>query len=484
MRLAIGVVGWKITDMKQLPKKILDNFGAGLLGRLLTQVISFILVIYVARVLGPESYGGISVVLAVISYFNLLATFGLPMVGTREAARKQNHCEESISQIFSVRICLAALSYILLFAYGCFFITDTYLFYLLLLYGLTMLSSSWLLDWAFVGMEDLRSLAVANVMGSLCSCIFIFLLVKNAADIFYIPVIMFIGSILACIILLYLFHKVHSLHLSFTLLNYRTVLKLAIPFAITGGVSQVYENFDIIMLGFMFGHQEAGYYSVAYKIVLVLSGIIGIYSQSTFPVMIRLRENNPRLMGAFLKQNIYSMLFFMLPIITGGTILGTNIIETFFGEMYLRAATPFMLLLYYIFFMALSITLANWLLAVNEDKKYMGTLLLGAIMNVIANLVLIPFWKSAGAAMAMIIAEVVVFCFLAIKVKALQQEEWVDKKLLFILTGSCVGMGICILTIQKLFQVHVGFLIFVGAALYIGLSWPFCAKFFRRTFTE
>ncbi|TWH47681.1 oligosaccharide flippase family protein [Sporomusa sp. KB1] len=470
--------------MKQLPKKILENFGAGLMGRLSTQVISFILIIYLARVLGPESYGGISVVLAVISYFNLLATFGLPVVGIREAARKQNHCEESISQIFSVRICLAILSYFLLLAYGWFFITDTHLFYLLLLYGLTMLSSSWLLDWAFIGMEDLRSLAAANVMGSLCSCIFILLLVKNAADIFYIPVIMFTGSVLSCTFLYHLFHKVHSLHLSFTLLNYRTVLKLAMPFAITGGLSQVYENFDIVMLGFMVDHQEAGYYSVAYKIVSVLSGIIGIYSQSTFPVMIRLREKNPGLMGAFLKQNVYGMLFFMLPIITGGTILGNNIIETFFGEAYLRAATPFVLLLYYIFFMALSITLANWLLAVNEDKKYMGIVIVGAIINVTANLVLIPLWKSAGAAMAMIIAEVFVFCFLASKVKDLQQEDWVDKKKFFILAGSCIGMGICILTIQKLFQVHVGFLVFVGAALYIGLSWPFCAKFFRRTFTE
>lgn len=477
------VIEWKIIDMK-LANTVWGNFSAGLMGRLASQAISFIMVVYLARVLGPESYGGLSLVLAIISYFNLLATFGLPTVGIREAARAQHVCEGSISQLFSLRVFLAVLSYFLLLLYGCFFVTDRHFSHLLLLYGLTMISSSWLLDWAFIGIGDLRSLAVANVLASIFSCLFIFLLVKGAADIFYIPVVMFIGSVFACIFLLYLFRKRHSIHLNFDLAKWRTLLKISVPFAVTGGISQVYENFDMLMLGLMAGPQDVGYYSVAYKIVVVLSGIVGIYSQSTFPAMIRLRENNSRLMGAFLKQNLHVMLFFLLPVVAGGSILGHSIIGTFFGEVYLQATTPFVLLLYYVFFMTLSITLANWLLAVNEDKKYMSTLILGAAVNVLANLVLIPLWKSAGAAMSMIIAEVVVFCFLAAKVKALHQADWVDKGFLLVSAGSCIFMGFCLFTLQKLFQLHVGFLISVGALIYIGLAWPFCAKFIRGTITE
>lgn len=468
--------------MKQLPNKVWGNLSAGLIGRLANQSISFILVVYLARILGPESYGDISLVLAVVSYFNLLANFGLSVVGIREAARSENH--SSISQIFSLRMCLAIISYFLLFSYGYFFVADTHLFYLLLLYGLTMLSSSWLLDWAFIGLEDLRSLAVANVIGSLCTCILIFLLVKSAADLYYIPSITFLGSALAGVFLLYLIRKVHSLRLSFTLSNFRSLLRIALPFAVTGGLDQVYENFDMILLGFMASPQDVGYYSVAYKIVAVLSGIIGIYSQSTFPVMIRLREKNPQFMGSFLKQNIQSVMFFMLPVVVGGTILGNSIIETFFGKAYIQSATPFVLLLYYAFFMALSITLANWLLALNEDKKYMSTLALGAIMNVIANLVLIPLWQSTGAAMAMIIAEGLVFCFLVAKVKALHQAVWIERRFLFISAGSCIVMSFCLYTIQKLFQAHVAFLIFAGALIYIGLAWPFSAKYIRRSHTE
>lgn len=472
-----------MTDMKQLPNKVWGNFSAGLVGRLASQSISFILVVYLARVLGPASYGDLSLVLAVVSYFNLLATFGLPVVGTREAARTQNNAS-SISQIFSLRICLAVLAVFLLFIYGYFFVADNRLFYLFLLYGLTILSSAWLLDWAFVGLEDLRSLAVANVAGSLCSCIFIVLSVQDEADIFYIPAGIFTGAALSGAILLYLFRKIHSLHLRFTANNWRTLLKVSMPFAVTGGLSQIYENFDMLMLGVMVGPQDVGWYSVSYKIVVVLSGIIGIYSQSTLPVMIRLRENSPQLMGGFLKQNIHITLFFMMPIVTGGTILGNKIIDTFFGQAYLQATTPFVLLLYYVFLMALSITLANWLLAVNEDKRYMVTLIMGAIINVIANLLLIPLWKAAGAATAMIIAELFIVCFLATKVKALYQDDWVEKRFIFISAGSCIVMGFCLFILQKLFQLHVGILIIAGTVIYICLSWPFCARFIRRTITE
>ena len=435
--------------MINLPEKVWRNFGAGLLGKLLSQAISFILVVYLARVLGPQAYGGISMVLAIISYFNLLAAFGLPTVGTRELARKQTDRMETISCIYSLRICLAAAAYILLFVYAGLFIDDGDLFYLLLLYGLTILSSACFLDWAVIGLEDLRLLAVANLLGNCCTGILVFLFVKEAADVFYVPLSLFTGGVLACVLLLYFLYKSYWLRLRFTLAKGREVLQLAMPFAITSALSQVYENFDMIFLGMTANYLEVGYYSVAYKIVSVLSGIIGIYSQAVLPVMIRLRSENASLAGHVLQNNVQAILFLMLPIVTGGTLLGGAIIDTFFGEMYANAAPAFVLLLYYVLFMALSITLANWLIAVNEDRQYMKILLCGAVLNVVMNLLLTPIWKSTGAAMAMIITEVFVFAFFAWKIKGLQRGFCLDGHSLLVLVGSCLGMGAGIVALQQ-----------------------------------
>ena len=238
----------------------------------------------------------------------------------------------------------------------------------------------------------------------------------------------------------------------------------------------------MIFLGMTASYLEVGYYSVAYKIVSVLSGIIGLYSQAVLPVMIRLRSENASLAGYVLANNVQAILFLMLPIVTGGTLLGGAIIDTFFGEMYANAAPAFVLLLYYVLFMALSITLANWLIAVNEDRQYMKILLCGAVLNVAMNLLLIPLWKSAGAALAMIITEVFVFAFFAWKIKGLQLGFCLDGQSLLVLVGSCLGMGTGIVALQQFFNLHVAFLIVIGAMLYLGLAWPVGAKIFRKGF--
>ena len=84
----------------------------------------------------------------------------------------------------------------------------------------------------------------------------------------------------------------------------------------------------------------------------------------------------------------------------------------------------------------------------------------------------------------MIIAELVVFLYLLFKVKSLFRESWLDKKFIFVSVGSCAVMAVCVLGIQQVLFLHVGLLILLGAIVYIGTSWPFCAKFMRRTFAE
>ncbi len=467
--------------MKLLQKSVFANLGMGLAGRLFSQLFSFFIVVYLARILGPADYGDISLALALVSYFSLVASFGLPTIGTREVARAQTDSQDAVSVLFSLRVGLAIVFYSMLVLYGVLFVSNQRLFYLLILYGLTMVSSACLLDWFFVGMEDLQSITVANLLGSVVSCSLVFLWVKDVTNIYFIPVYSFVGSVIACSYLHYLYRNIQPLHICFNLTQFRALLKMALPFALAGLLSQVYENMDMILLGYFVGSEEVGYYSVAYKIVIALSSIIAIYSQSTWPVMIRLLATDQQQVGEFLRQNFHSMLYFMIPVITGGTILAHSLITAFFGEVYAPAVMPFILLLYYVFFMALSVTMANLLLAVKKDKNYLSALALGAATNVAGNLALIPYWRATGSAAAMVIAELVVFLCMVVKVKPLLNEPWVNYKFLFISMGSSAIMAACVFGMQQFLHFHVGFLVLSGSLIYVGVSWPFCAKFIRRT---
>ncbi len=134
--------------------------------------------------------------------------------------------------------------------------------------------------------------------------------------------------------------------------------------------------------------------------------------------------------------------------------------------------------------MAISITMANYLLAIKQDKIYFKTLVLGAIINITVNFALIPQWGSLGAAAVMVITELVILFFLLAQLKSIHKEPWIDNKFILASAGSSIIMAGGILGLEALLHLHVTLLILLGAIIYFALSWPFCAEFIRRAHTE
>jgi O-antigen/teichoic acid export membrane protein len=466
-------------------KSTFENFSYGLAGRLLSQTLSFALMIYLARTLGPSEYGSLSLVVAIVGYFNILATLGLQVEGVREIARGQNDLQKSASLIFSLRIFLAICSYFLLliYAYAFFFYSDLRMFNLLILYGLSLLSAAFFLDWYFVGREELHSLTKATLLGSLLSSLLTLSLVKGAEDIYLIPSLAFLGSLISCVYLMKIFLVRQHLEIRFEFKRFYHLLVVSMPFALSTAINQIHDNMDKILLGYFWGPTEVGYYSVAYRIVIVFSGLVGVYSQSTFSAMIRLNETDKTGALDFLQKNIHVMLYIMIPVVIGGTIMAPSIVIGFFGEKYAESVMPFILLLYYLFFMAFSITFANFLLSIKEDKQYVKILLCGAVVNTIANLAFIPGWKASGAAAAMIGTELIVFVYLFFLVRRAPIRGWIDKKFLFISLGSSSIMGAACYWLQQSLGLHVIIVLFCGSVIYFGLSGPYCIQYFKKALT-
>ena len=101
-------------------KTTFENFSYGLAGRLLSQALSFVLMIYLARTLGPADFGSLNFAIAIVGYFSILATLGLQVEGVRITAREQQAPVKSVNLIFSLRIYLAICAYFCLIAI-CYF---------------------------------------------------------------------------------------------------------------------------------------------------------------------------------------------------------------------------------------------------------------------------------------------------------------------------------------------------------------------------
>ena len=225
---------------------------------------------------------------------------------------------------------------------------------------------------------------------------------------------------------------------------------------------------------------EVGYYSVAYRIVIVFSGLVAVYSQSTFSAMVRLNETDKTESIAYLTKNLHVMLYAMIPVVTGGTILANSIILAFFGDNYQASVIPFILLLYYLLLMTLSISMANYLLSIKSDKAYIQILIFGVLVNSVANLILIPYWKAVGAAASMVITELATLLYLVSRIRKHILSGWVDVKFVAISIVGAAAMGALCHWLQNSFQVHVIFTIIMGAVTYFGITGFYCMHYLKR----
>ena len=86
--------------------------------------------------------------------------------------------------------------------------------------------------------------------------------------------------------------------------------------------------------------------------------------------------------------------------------------DVYFGEGYAKTSVLLGYLIVTVFFFGIGNVLrTQYLIPKKLDKIYIHSAIFGAVLNLVANFILIPFMASTGASIATIIAEVSVCCY-------------------------------------------------------------------------
>ena len=96
--------------------------------------------------------------------------------------------------------------------------------------------------------------------------------------------------------------------------------------------------------------------------------------------------------------------------------LGTAVMTGLFGPAYRPAGTPFAILMAASAIVVVAINYTSLAMAVDQERTFAWAVTIASIINVLMNLVLIPFYGAIGAAIATVAAELVVFLICARRV--------------------------------------------------------------------
>ena len=171
--------------------------------------------------------------------------------------------------------------------------------------------------------------------------------------------------------------------------------------------SQIYTVLDKTMLGIYSPTVDVGYYDQSQKIVRILLTIITSLGMVMMPRIASLTSKNQHdLVKDTLKKSFTVISFLAVPIAFGIMSVSDRFIPLFFGYEYISVIPLLKISSVLIIIIGLgNVFGTQYMIAVGKNKEYTISVCVGAVVNFILNLILIPKYSALGAVIATVSAE-------------------------------------------------------------------------------
>ncbi len=300
-------------------RRVVRNFLSVSFAEVILRGITFLVIVYLARILAPANFGKIGFAQAVVAYFMLPVNLGLTVLGVREVARDKGSIDKYASNIVTLRLILALFSFGSLLVLVIFIPQSDEVKYLILVYGLTLFSSALLTEWLFQGIEKMQFMGIARVLDKLLYGVLIFLLVRSSKELLLIPYLWLAGSLVGTGFLIFVFvRRFGKLRLRFNFSFWKSLMRRALPMGAAAIMIQIYYNFDVVMLGFIKGDKVVGWYNASYKLILLFWGFIPIFVNAVFPLMSRYYKESQEKLRTLISSATRLLSTVALPVVSSG----------------------------------------------------------------------------------------------------------------------------------------------------------------------
>ncbi|WP_026882532.1 flippase [Clostridium akagii] len=389
-----------------MSRSVAKNYFYNVTYQIIALIIPFITVPYVSRVLGPKGVGINAFTGNNVQYFILFGTIGLSLYGNRTIAYKRDDKEEMSKEfweIFFLIFSLSIVSYIIFFLLFC--INNKYKI-IYIFQSISILSTAIDISWLFMGLEDFKKTVTRNLIFKIAGVICVFAFVKTIDDLWkYVFIYSFFGFLGQAIMLLYLPKIVFKPKISELKIKKHVIpaLKLFMPqIAIS-----IYAILDKTMLGVLTNVTQVAFYDQSQKLVKMVLVIVTSMSTVMLPRMANTyaKGDNKKLKDYLAKSFIFST-GVSLPVLFGLIGISYELVPWFMGSKFLIVIKLMVIISPIILAISWSAVFGTqYLVPINKNKEFTLTVILGAIVNFVLNLILIPRYQAFGTSIASVAAE-------------------------------------------------------------------------------
>jgi O-antigen/teichoic acid export membrane protein len=394
-------------------RRLLGGFAALGAATLVSQVIGFLVLTIAARRLGPGPVGSFSFALSLVGYFAIPANFGITVLGTRDLARDPSRAKRLMGEVAVIQGTLVLVPYLVVVVLAPLLGADELSADLIPVVALTFVIEAASLQWVLYGRQRFAVIALARLAGSVVTLAWVLAYVGEGegdagARALAWATVLGIAAFAAVSLAVVLRSEGHP---ELVLERMRLVRRFmaGVPLGLSAVMISIYYSIDSVLLGYLRSVDDVGQYAVAYKLPLAIIAVGVLWASVLFPHASALALRDPDLLRRQLGFFSSVAAVGALPLAVGAALVGEDLMPELFGPDFEPAGTPFIVLSWAAAFVLFTISSGTVALAAGEDRPYVVAVTAGALLNLLANFVVIPLFGMTGAAAATVAAEVLVF---------------------------------------------------------------------------
>ncbi len=387
-------------------RSVLRRSAALLTGDVVARAIGFVVVILLARRLGREGFGVITLGLALVAWLRFIVDSGTELHNVREIARRPAQFREIAEQVLGLRLVLSVVAAALFVVGVETFARSEFTRDTVILFAAVFPAIALNLRWMVLGIGGSRAVAVGNAASRLVVLAGALLLVAGPSDIESVPLLEAGGELAyALAILAFVVWKLGWLRPRASLTYWWATLTGSLPLMVSGVARATVFSVDVLIIGLALGPGPVGDYGVALRPVAFASGAVGLFSLSYLSALsATASEHMAALHGRALRVSLVACV-----IVAAGLSVSSLAIPFVFGEEYSDAVPVMAILSWRIPLAALSLMYISVLVAQDRQLTLMWNNIIALGFILVIDVALITTFGLIGAAVASVIASGITF---------------------------------------------------------------------------
>jgi O-antigen/teichoic acid export membrane protein len=390
-------------------RKIIGNTAWLFAEKIFQMGFGFLVGAWVARYLAPERFGLINYAWAIVALFSPIAKLGLDQIVVRDLARNSEHKEETLGTSFVLKVISSIVTFFLIILAVFFLNPDSRLTLwvtAIIAAGATFKAFD-SIDYWFQSQVQAKYTVWARNSSYIFINVIKIILIQLRAPLLAFAIALAVEQAITSVSLIFVYQKNSGSLLQWRvkLERAKTLLKDSWPLILSGIVIIIYMRIDQIMLGQMKGTEAVGVYSVAVKISELWYFVPQAIINSVFPSVVQAKEISEELYYKRLQKifNFVATTGYIFAIAI--TLSSSFLINFFYGDQYAEAANVLTISIWAGIFVALGLARETWLTTEGLMKFSAATTSVGAVVNIILNLLFIDKYGATGAAVATVISQ-------------------------------------------------------------------------------